>query len=61
MCSSDLMTTKPRTTTAQTLAIDALRIMNTTGKGITGLFVLDGEGKPIGLLHMHDCLRAGVA
>ena len=56
----DVMTRSPKTTTAQTLAIDALRIMNTTGKGITSLFVLDGK-KPVGLLHMHDCLRAGVA
>ena len=57
---SEVMTVNPKTTTAQTLAIDALRIMNTTGKGITSLFVLDGK-KPVGLLHMHDCLRAGVA
>lgn len=57
----DVMTRTPTTTTAQTLAIDALRIMNTTGKGITSLFVLDDDKKPIGLLHMHDCLRAGVA
>ena len=56
----EVMTRTPRTTTAQTLAVDALRIMNTTGKGITSLFVLDGQ-KPVGLLHMHDCLRAGVA
>lgn len=57
----DVMTRTPKTTTAQTLAIDALRIMNTTGKGITSLFVLDADGRPVGLLHMHDCLRAGVA
>ena len=56
----DVMTRSPKTTTADTLAIDALRVMNTTGKGITSLFVLDGK-KPVGLLHMHDCLRAGVA
>ena len=28
---------------------------------ITALFVVDQEGRPIGFLHMHDCLRAGVA
>lgn len=56
----DVMTAMPKTTTPQTLAIDALRIMNTTGKGITSLFVLDGK-KTVGFLHMHDCLRAGVA
>ncbi len=57
----DVMTRTPKTTTAQTLAIDALRVMNTTGKGITSLFVLDADNRPVGLLHMHDCLRAGVA
>ena len=57
----DVMTRTPKTTTAQTLAIDALRIMNTTGKGITSLFVIGADNRPVGLLHMHDCLRAGVA
>lgn len=57
----DVMTRTPKTTTGQTLAIDALRIMNTTGKGITSLFVIGADDRPIGLLHMHDCLRAGVA
>jgi arabinose-5-phosphate isomerase len=27
---------------------------------ITAMFVVDG-GKPIGLVHLHDLLRAGVA
>lgn len=57
---SDVMTVNPKVTVAEMTALDALRIMNTTGKGITSLFVLAGK-KPIGLLHMHDCLRAGVA
>lgn len=57
----DVMTRTPKTTTTQTLAIDALRIMNTTGKGITSLFVIGADNRPVGLLHMHDCLRAGVA
>ena len=38
---------------------EALRIMNT--KAITSLFVVDDSGKPVGALHVHDCLRAGVA
>ncbi len=57
---SDVMTRRPKTTTPQTTALEALKIMNTTGKGITSLFVLDAK-KPVGLLHMHDCLRAGIA
>jgi arabinose-5-phosphate isomerase len=56
---ADVMTKKPKTVEKNVYAADALRIMNTTGKGITGLFVVE-NGKPIGFLHLHDCLRAGV-
>ena len=56
----EIMTVNPKTTTADTLAAEALKIMNTTGKGITVLFVT-AEEKPIGIIHMHDCLKAGVA
>jgi arabinose-5-phosphate isomerase len=28
---------------------------------ITSLFVVEEEDRPIGILHIHDCLRAGVA
>ena len=27
---------------------------------ITNLFVVE-DGRPVGILHIHDCLRAGVA
>ena len=37
----------------------ALGLMNRTA--ITSLFVVDDGGRPIGFLHMHDCLRAGIA
>ena len=57
---SELMTQSPKTITADMLAAEALKIMNSTGKGITVLFVIEEE-KPIGVIHMHDCLRAGVA
>ena len=33
--------------------------MNRTA--ITSLFVVDDDGRPVGFLHMHDCLRAGIA
>lgn len=55
----DVMTKNPKTITADILAVEALTIMNTTGKGVTQLFVVQDE-KPIGIIHMHDCLRAGV-
>ncbi len=56
----DVMTRNPRTIEADVLAAEALNMMNNTGKGITQLFVLQ-EGKPIGIIHIHDCLRIGVA
>ncbi len=55
----DVMTISPKTTSPQTSAAEALRLMNTTGKGITNLFAVE-DGKPVGVLHVHDCLRAGV-
>jgi len=54
----DIMTKNPRTTTPGTLVVEALNIMN--DKNITQLFVLDNK-KPVGIIHLHDCLRAGVA
>ena len=34
--------------------------MNNTGRGITNMFVVEGK-KPVGIVHIHDCLRAGVS
>lgn len=55
----DVMTRNPKTIDPDTLAAEALKTMNTTGKGITQLFALQ-NGKPVGIIHLHDCLRAGV-
>lgn len=54
---ADIMTRKPKTVTPRTLASAALEIMNASR--ITALFVVD-KGKPVGILHVHDLLRAGV-
>ena len=54
----DIMTKNPKTTSPDTLVAEAVNIMNNTGKGITQLFVIENN-KPIGIIHMHDCLRAG--
>lgn len=51
------MTTTPRTAAPQMLAADLLGMMNE--KQITTLFVVE-EGRPVGILHLHDLLRAGV-
>ena len=56
---AEIMHRRPKTITAAALAMDALALMNRFA--ITSLFVFDEDERPIGFLHMHDCLRAGVA
>jgi arabinose-5-phosphate isomerase len=55
----EIMTRSPKTVTAGTLASAALQIINSSK--ITALFVVDGNGVPAGIVHIHDLLRAGVA
>lgn len=57
---SKVMTKNPRTVGPDVLIAEAVNIMNNTGRGITNMFVLK-DGKPIGIIHIHDCLRAGVS
>lgn len=57
---SKVMTRNPKTIRPDVLASEAVYVMNNTGRGITNLFVVDDDNKPIGLIHIHDCLRAGV-
>ncbi len=52
-----VMNRSPLTVTPGMRAADAVRLMN--DRKITILLVEDG-GRLIGLLHVHDCLRAGV-
>jgi arabinose-5-phosphate isomerase len=52
-----VMTKSPAVIAPNLLAVEALREMNK--RRITAFFVVDG-GKPIGILHMHDCVRAGL-
>ncbi len=54
----EIMSKNPLSIRSQQLAAEALGIMNE--KNITSLFVVDNH-KPIGIVHIHDCLRAGVA
>jgi len=56
---AEVMHRNPKTIAAAGLAMDALGLMNSFA--ITSLFVLEEDERPIGFLHMHDCLRAGVA
>lgn len=57
---SKVMTKNPRTIGPDTLIAEAVNVMNNTGRGITNLFIVENK-KPIGVLHIHDCLRAGVS
>jgi arabinose-5-phosphate isomerase len=54
----EVMTGSPTTIGPDALASEALAIMN--DRSITNLFVVEGR-RPIGIVHIHDCLRAGVA
>jgi arabinose-5-phosphate isomerase len=53
-----VMTRQPRTIAPDSIATAALEIMNSSK--IMALFVVE-EGRPVGILHLHDVLRAGVA
>jgi len=57
----EVMTRNPKVVRADQLAAEAVALMN--DKQITVLFVLDPKArlpKPAGILHIHDCLRAGL-
>jgi arabinose-5-phosphate isomerase len=57
----DVMTRSPKTVRSDQLAAEALALMNE--KKITQLFVLDPKlqgDKPVGILHIHDLLKAGL-
>ena len=56
----NVMTRNPKVIAPDALIVDAVNVMNNTGRGITNLFVVDGK-KPVGVIHIHDCLKAGVA
>ncbi len=54
----DVMTRGGKTIRPDALASEAVQVMNASK--ITNLFVVE-NGRPTGILHIHDCLRAGVA
>jgi arabinose-5-phosphate isomerase len=55
---SEVMTKSPTTVASTILAAEAIKILN--DKARTQLFVVEGS-KPVGVLHIHDLLRAGIA
>lgn len=54
-----IATSTPKTMAPDQLASEALKVMNDSK--ISALFVVDATGAPLGLIQIHDCLRAGVA
>ena len=55
---ADIMTPAPKTVAPDLLASAALEVINASA--ITTLFVVE-DGRPVGIIHVHDLLRAGVA
>lgn len=58
----EVMTKSPKTIAPDVLAQEAMSIMNGRqgGRPVTCLFVSDPQDKPLGLIHIHDCLRVGL-
>jgi arabinose-5-phosphate isomerase len=63
----EIMTRKPKTLPPDTLTSAALEQINSLRRGdvsrppgVTQMFIVD-RGKPVGIVHVHDFLRAGVA
>ena len=54
-----IMTSGPKTISPDQLASEALELLNSSKK--TQLIVVDDDNKPVGIVHVHDLLRAGVA
>ena len=60
LTASEVMTREPSTIGKDDLVAAAVRAMEERPAGpITALVVVDGSRRPIGVLHLHDCLRAG--
>lgn len=54
-----IMTRGPKTVPPSMLAAEALKIMTETAPSSTVLFVVE-QDEPVGILHIHDLVRAGV-
>lgn len=67
LTAQDVMNRNPRTIRTTALAAEALRLMNQGDRPVTCLFVVEDGGhpgqpqRPAGIVHIHDCLRAGAA
>ncbi len=59
LVASEVMTKNPKSISKEELAAKALSIMQ--GYSITALVVSNKNRKPIGIIHLHDILRQGIA
>jgi arabinose-5-phosphate isomerase len=60
LTAAEVMTRTPSTIRPDALVAAAVRAMEERPSGpITALVVVDDERRPVGVLHLHDCLRAG--
>jgi len=59
---NDVMTADPKSALPDMLAAEALAVMNDGTPRVTCLFIVDPAigHRPLGILHVHDCLRAGL-
>jgi arabinose-5-phosphate isomerase len=58
MTAGEIMTRNPKMISEDELAAKALSIMESYS--ISALIVPDAEGKPIGIIHLHDILKQGI-
>ncbi|CTQ55137.1 Arabinose 5-phosphate isomerase KdsD [Roseibium album] len=54
----EIMTQSPRSVTRDTLSASILELVNSLS--ITSVFVIE-DGRPVGIVHLHDLLRIGAA
>jgi len=60
LTSDDFMTRRPTVASPDLLAYDALRLMEDRPSQISVLPVVDGDGKCVGLVRLHDIVRTGL-
>lgn len=58
LCAKDVMSVNPKTVQPKDFAASALHLMEKYS--ITALAVVDDDNKPVGIVHIHDILKAGV-
>ena len=53
----DVMTKNPKVISPDVIATEAVKLMH--DKKITNIFAVE-NGKPVGVIHIHDCLNSGI-